>query len=168
MFAYEVVVTFIFRLINMAVLGGLGLWAYRKYGRKMVETKLNARDTLLQGLQEQSYMLEARYAELQDDFSAQQELAKRLEHKVLMWHEAVTAQATRCTDEYAQLERHLQHKYQQKRESIVRQRAYAQQLAQALGSARTILQERFAQPDVANTYLKSLIEGMGKEAHGPR
>lgn len=92
-------VIFFFQVLNVAVLALVGFWLYKKYVKTPLEEKVNQKEAVLKGLEEQGYFLEGRAHDLEDQRHQQERIANQLKQKFDDWHYEVDQECFKTQEE---------------------------------------------------------------------
>jgi len=83
------VVPTIFRLVNFGLIGSLGIYVYRRYGRELLQDMFDRHEKQKQAVQDEVVALDKRAQELENAFIAQNNFSLRLASHIEQWKSSV-------------------------------------------------------------------------------
>lgn len=163
MFGETSFITFFFRILNTVVLFGLGYFLYRRYFKYRVEEKINQKEALFKGLEEQGNALEGRTVFLQRQIQWQQERVSAIESKIDEWGVAVANANKRRLQELAQYARASQQRVEIKNATVAQNYWRHTVLPRALENAQKELEQEFCNPARNEAYLAEQIKKLSEK-----
>jgi hypothetical protein len=133
-----------FRLANFAVLAAVGYYAYRKYLKGPLEEKVNQKEALLKGLEEQGLFLEGRTEDLDEQRRMQEQQTTLLMQKVDDWHDAVIAERQKNQEEYRIFAGQAAERIATKNAYVARHELQTQIAPLMMHNAKEALQKKFS------------------------
>lgn len=158
MFGEFPLITVFFRIVNAAVLIGLIYFLYRRFFKFRIEEKINQKESLVKGLEEQGYALEGRVGFLQRQIQWQQERADTIKSKIDEWQLAVAAGDKRHTQELAHFAQRSADRVAVKNNTIEQNHWKQAVMPQAIEKAQKELEKKFAQIEPNQEYIAKQIE----------
>jgi len=152
--------TIFFRVVNFGLLVGVFYYFFNKYVKASLEEKMNQKESLIKGLEEQGYMLEGKQHELEMRLLAQERKTAQLKERIGEWRTAVENECKKEELEYATRFLAMTARISYKNEQIKQDRLAAKIASLALGYARTSLQEEFENEQRGHVFIKNLIARM--------
>jgi chaperonin cofactor prefoldin len=162
MFGEFPLITVFFRIVNAAVLVGLIYFLYRRFFKFRIEEKINQKEALVKGLEEQGYALEGRVGSLQRQVQWQQERADTIKSKIDEWRTAVTTADKRRTQELAQYAQRAAERVEIKNTTIAQDQWKHSVMPKALENAQKELEKKFGQEAQNNAYLAQQIKKLAE------
>lgn len=159
----DVFVTILFRFLNGAVLIGLGYYLFKRYVKNRIDEKINQKEVLLKGLEEQGYFLEGKMHDLQEQFEQQAQKIVDLKEKINEWNIQVAGEQIKKQEEYKLNLIRAGHHIAIKNEHIAQQYQRTQIMSQVLEQAHQALQEEFSNPAAARAYTHSILEHLERK-----
>lgn len=151
-------ITAFFRIVNAAVLIGLVYFLYRRFFKFRIEEKINQKESLVNGLEEQGYALEGRVGFLQRQIQWQQERADTIKAKIDEWQSAVISGNKRHNQELALFAERSADRVAVKNNTIAQNHWKQAVIPQALENTQKELEKRFSQSTHNQEYIARLIE----------
>lgn len=144
MFSEYPFITFLFRIVNFGALFGLGYFLYRRYFKFRIEEKINQKEALVKGLEEQGQALEGRALFLHQQLSSQAKNINELKLKIDDWQAAVKTSQNRLAQERIQCAQKAAQRVEIKNDHLMQ--AYYKQavVAEALAQAQKELEHEYA------------------------
>lgn len=151
-------ITFFFRIANVAVLFGLGYFLYRRYFKYRIEEKINQQEALVKGLEEQGYALEGRAAFLQRQLQWQEERANTIRSKIDEWEVAVMAADKRRATQLAHFAQQAADRMEIKNATLAQHYYIHTVMPYALEQAQKELEKEYSDPIRNQAYLDAHIK----------
>lgn len=161
MFGEYPLIALFFRIANMLVLFGLGYFFYRRFFKYRLEEKINQKEALVKGLEEQGQALEGRAAFLQRQLQWQQERANSIKSKIDEWENAVMTADKRRATQLAQFAHRAAHRLEIKNKTVDREYYIKAVAPQALERAQKELEKEYADPARNQAYINTHIKKLG-------
>ena len=158
MFGEFPLITVFFRIVNAAVLIGLVYFLYRRFFKFRIEEKINQKEALVKGLEEQGYALEGRVGSLQRQVQWQQERADTIKLKIDDWRAAVSTADKRRTQDLAHYAQRAAERVEIKNSTIAQNHWKHAVMPKALDEAQKELEKKFTDPAQNNSYLAQQIK----------
>lgn len=144
-------------------MAGLVYFLYRKFFKYRIEEKINQKESLFKGLEEQGHALEGRVGFLQQQFQWQEERGNSIKSKIDEWHAAVVAANKRRTQELAQFAQRTADRVEIKNATIAQDHLRHAVMPNALARAQKELEREYADLNRNQQYLSAQVERMGHE-----
>jgi hypothetical protein len=158
----NIVVIAFFKLLNFAVLIGLGYYLYRKYIKARAEERISEKEALVKGLEEQGYFLEGRFHALQERKNQEIIKTNTLKRKVEDWAVRVSNEQTKKKKEFEQYHVAALQALTIKNSYLENKKKLSIILPQALDNAKKALQKDFAQTGDGQQYVHALVQKLKK------
>lgn len=162
MFGEFPLLTLFFRILNAAVLFGLVYFLYRRFFKYRIEEKINQKEALLKGLEEQGYSLEGRTGFLQRQIQWQQERVGTIESKIDEWGAAVAAADERRRQELAQFAHRAAERVEIKNDTIAQNHWQQAVMPRALEEAQKDLEKEFSDQTRNQSYINTQIQKLSE------
>jgi hypothetical protein len=159
---HDSLITIFFRLLNAAVLIGIGFYLFKKYIKVQTDEKITQQEALINGLEEQGYFLEGKAHKLARTLHQQEKNVELMQHKIDEWGHAVAAQSRKI--EYEQ-EIYATHRMQRAliKNNIINNRySRAHIIPETIALLQHDLQEKFSNPSAGQAYTDALIHHVEK------
>lgn len=158
----NILVNVFFKLLNFAVLAGVGYYLYKKYIKARAEEKINEKEALFKGLEEQGYFLEGRFHALEE--RKKQEIIKTnsLKHKVEDWATRVSNEQEKKKKEFEQYQAAAWQAGTIKMKYLENQKKLLAVLPQALEDAKKTLRKDFSHANDGSNYVHAVVEKLKK------
>lgn len=157
--------TIFFRIANLLVLLGLGYYLYRKYFKYRIEEKVNQKEALFKGLEEQGYSLEGRAEHLARQLQHQDSTIEQLKEKIDEWHQAVKLARTKREQEVHQFSQKTIDRVALKNETVARNHLQKAVLPAALELAQKELEKKYRDERLNSAYVESVLKKLSEAAH---
>lgn len=154
--------TFFFRILNAAVLFGLVYFLYRRFFKYRIEEKINQKEALLKGLEEQGHALEGRAVFLQRQIHWQKERVSTIESKIDEWGAAVTAAQNRRKQELAQFAHRCAERMEIKNNTVAQNQWKQAVMPRALQDAQKDLEKEFSDQARNQLYIAMQIQKLSE------
>lgn len=159
---FNPVVALLFRVINLAALVGLIAYIYKRYLRSSLEEQIAEQESILNGRNQQLYVLQARLEDLEIQKNNLIKHGRHLEQKVLRWQEQVLKEH----DEYAQSQKVWQQHATQRsaiKQEYLNQKLLMERVApQAINQVIADLTLKYQDPATRADYLNHVITSLTK------
>lgn len=163
MFGEYPLVTFFFRVINTVVLLGLGYFLYRRFFKFRIEEKINQKEALVKGLEEQGYALEGRAGFLQRQLQWQEQRINTIKAKIDEWQSAVIAADKKRAHELIQFAQRSSQRTEIKNVTLAQNYWKQSVIPQALEQAQKELEKEYADINKNKVYLESHIKNLAEQ-----
>lgn len=157
MFAYEQVVTFIFRLINTAVLAAIIWYLLKKYVLKSIADSIAARSAAIHNLEQQNASLQHKQQKLKAHLIEQDALCRELLEKVTAWQQAIVEEKKVHAQYVAERTQEFGKRLLRQKNALIFARLQKPVVEQAVVEAEKNLQSTFTQPQEGKKYLDTII-----------
>lgn len=157
--------TIFFRIANLLVLVGLGYYLYRKHFKYRIEEKVNQKEALFKGLEEQGYSLEGRAEHLERQLRHQETLIDQLQEKINEWHQAVELERAKKKQESAVFSQKAIERLLIKNKTVARNHLQNAVIPEALTRAQMELDEKYRDEQTNHAYVQSVLNKLGEAAH---
>jgi chaperonin cofactor prefoldin len=154
--------TLFFRILNAVVLFGLVYYLYRRFFKYRIEEKINQKEALLKGLEEQGHALEGRAVFLQRQIHWQQERVSSIESKIDEWGAAVAAAQNRRRQELAQFAHRAAERVEIKNNTIAQNHWQQAVMPRALQEAQKDLEKEFSDHALNQSYITTQIQKLSE------
>lgn len=158
MFGEYPLITFFFRIINALVLFGLGYYLYRRYFKYRIEEKINQKEALFKGLEEQGHALEGRVGFLQRQFQWQEQHINTIKSKIDEWQAAVMAADKKRAYELIQFSQKAAERTQIKNDILAQNYWKQAVMPEALDKAQKELEKEYADQVRNQRYLDEQVK----------
>lgn len=152
-----------FRLTNFAVLAAVGYYAYRKYLKGPLEEKVNQKEAVLKGLEEQGYFLEGRAGDLDDQRMQQERHASLLIQKVDEWQDAVVAERHKAQEENRIFAARATERIALKNDQVAQHELKMQIAPLVMRDVKTLLQKQFADKTRNTQYVHDVVNTLKRK-----
>lgn len=163
MFGEFPLLTLFFRILNAVVLFGLVYILYRRFFKYRIEEKINQKEALFKGLEEQGHALEGRAVFLQRQIQWQKERVATIESKIDEWGAAVAAADKRRKQELAHFAQRAQQRVEIKNVTIAQDHWQQAIMPRALQQAQKDLEKEFADQARNTSYLDAQIQKLSEQ-----
>lgn len=157
--------TIFFRIANVLVLAGLAYYIYRKYFKYRIEEKVNQKEALFKGLEEQGYSLEGRAEYLQRQLQQQEIKVDTLKEKIDEWQHAVTMAQTKRKQELQHFSQKAAARVAIKNETVAQNYLENAIMPEALKIAQIQLEEKYRNIDDNHEYVQKLLQKLSEAVH---
>lgn len=158
MFGEYPLITFFFRIINTLVLLGLGYYLYRRLFKYRIEEKINQKEAVVNGLQEQGYALEGRVVFLQQQFQWQEQRINAIKTKIDEWHAAVAHADKKRAQELLQFAQKSAHRTTVKNDTLAQNYWKRAVMPDAINKAQKELEKEYADKTRNQAYLDDQLK----------
>ncbi|GMU19877.1 MAG: hypothetical protein AMXMBFR12_10670 [Candidatus Babeliales bacterium] len=162
MFGEYPLITLFFRIVNSLVLLGLGYFIYRRFFKYRIEEKVNQKEALFKGLEEQGHALEGRAGVLQQQLDSQAQRAHAITAKIDEWHAAVMAADKKRMHELIQFAQKAAQRTEVKNAHIQKQYFKHAVMPHAIAQAQKELEQEYAKMFQNQAYLDAQIKKLAE------
>lgn len=149
-----------FRFVNFATLMALSYWLFRKYVRNKIEEKINQKEALIKGLEEQGHFLEGKVQDLKNQLLEREKKIINLKQKIDEWVFRIQAERYRKEEEHRRNIADAIDRVNIKNKNIAQEKLHIQILPNITHQAEQILIKKFSNPDSAKMYLNTIIKSL--------
>ena len=149
--------TVFFRIFNFVLLIGIFYYLFNKYVKSSLEEKMNQKESLVKGLEEQGYMLEGKQHELEMRLTEQERKNAQLQERIGEWQTAVQNEHKKNEIEYAARVQTMNTRINYKNEQIKQDRLTKKVVPLTLQRARAALQQKFSNQAIGHRFIENLI-----------
>jgi hypothetical protein len=146
-----------FRLANFAVLAAVGYYVYRKYLKGQLEEKVNQKEAVLKGLEEQGYFLEGKAEDLDEQRRMQERQTALLMQKVDEWQDAVIAERHKEQEEQRIFNARSAERIATKNNYVAQHELQMRVAPILMSNAKETLQKQFADKTRNQDYVHDVV-----------
>lgn len=158
-------ITIFFRIANFLVLAGLAYYIYRKYFKYRIEEKVNQKEALFKGLEEQGYSLEGRAEYLQRQLQQQGNKVNEIKEKINEWRQIVVSAQAKRKLELEQFGQKAAARIAIKNNIIAQTYLENTVMPEALKAAQAELEKKYRDIDENNAYVQLLLKKLSESGH---
>lgn len=149
--------TLFFRLFNFALLFAIFYYLFKKYIKNQTEEKINQKESLLKGLEEQGYMLEGKQQELEIRHAAQEEKSVLLKGRLADWKKVIEREQQKNKEEFSLQMKAIAARVLEKNEHIKQDQFHKLVAPQVIELMRERLIKKFSDSQQASHYVHALV-----------
>jgi hypothetical protein len=162
MFTGESLVSLFFRLLNFIILGGAGIYFFKRYGLPVVRQRIREREELITGLKDQRDSLKDMQRSLEYQSAEQKQLSAQLTHKIGRWQHSYERQEHRRHEEKQRLITLLNKRTHQQSQGVALNTLQQQTFPLIIAASREQLVRQFTSAQQGQAYLQNLLKFMQK------
>jgi len=160
MFDGESLVSLFFRVLNFILLGGLGLYLFRRYGLPVIHANIKEKESALARLKQQRDMLKDTIRSLEYQRFDQDLICSRLSAKIERWQQVIQAQERLRHEEKQRLITLLNKKSHEQTQNNTLAALQQRVLPKALLESRKQLTQTFQDPKRGTDFIQHLASFM--------
>jgi hypothetical protein len=160
MFVGESLVSFIFRLLNFAVLGGLGVYLFKRHALASIHQQIKDKEIVISELKQHRDTLKETLRNLEQQAYEQSLTCSQLARKIDRWHNACVQQKYKENEERQRLITALNKKISLQYHNNTLQKLQQQKLPSVVVTSEQKLQQQFSSQDQGTEYIGKLLKFM--------
>jgi F0F1-type ATP synthase membrane subunit b/b' len=159
MFGGESILSFVFRLLNFAVLVGFFCYLFRRYGWSLLKARIAAKEAALLELEQRKETIRAQQKGLERHMHEQQQLGALLEQKIERWHDATVQEAVHKKREQHEYELLQEKRMEKKSYNRTIECAQHEVMPRAINKAKAYFEQQYTQAE-KNGFIQQLLTFM--------